>query len=214
MQGNLKKGKLLNENGELIESGWSTEIVKEYLRSDIKASKWRIKEWDYYLISNNDVAIALTFAENSYMSLSSVSFLDFNKPSYKTTSDIKLFTFGKNVMPSTTKEGDIIYKSKRSQMIFKNDGKTRYLSCKFKKFDKINGKNNYMDKWTFTSNDGKFEMSFSPIIDRIDNTDLGIIVSKQHQVFGLFSGKVVLSDNSIIEIKDKLGFAEEVYNKW
>lgn len=39
MQGNLKKGKLLNENGELIESGWSTEIVKEYLRSDIKASK-------------------------------------------------------------------------------------------------------------------------------------------------------------------------------
>ena len=44
MQGNLSRGKLLDEKGQLIESGWSTKLIKEYSRNDIAASKWRIKE--------------------------------------------------------------------------------------------------------------------------------------------------------------------------
>ena len=40
------------------------------------------------------------------------------------------------------------------------------------------------------------------------------IVSHQHQVFGLFSGKAVLDDGRVIEVKDFPGFAEKVENKW
>jgi hypothetical protein len=35
-----------------------------------------------------------------------------------------------------------------------------------------------------------------------------------HQVFGLFSGKAILDDGTEIIIKDRLGFAEKVRNKW
>ncbi len=72
----------------------------------------------------------------------------------------------------------------------------------------------YMSPWTFTSNDGRFEMDFVPVIDRSADTNAGLIRSNQHQVFGRFSGKAVLDDGKVIEIRDFMGFAEKVYNKW
>ena len=72
----------------------------------------------------------------------------------------------------------------------------------------------YEQSWTITSNDGRFEMLFEPIIDRKSCTDIWVLKSDQHQVFGKFSGKIVLDDKSIVEIKDFLGFAERVVNKW
>lgn len=77
-----------------------------------------------------------------------------------------------------------------------------------------NGKEEYLKEWLFTSNDNRFTMKFKPILNRSDLTDLKIIVSDQNQVFGLFSGKVILDDGSTFEIKDELGFAEKVANKW
>jgi hypothetical protein len=338
---------LLDENGTLIESGWSTDLVKTYDRSAVKASKWRIKEWDYYLITNGTYGVALTFAENSYLSLASVSFLDFSKPFYKTTSDIQWFTFGKNIMPQTPETGDIRYESKRCEMVFMHRRNARHLYCTFKNFDKAgsktvdfeakfkltepprdkmviasgwdedpqsfyynskingmtasgyckigskrfdfdaqdslatldwgrgvwtrtnvwywsslhtyledgrkfgfnlgygfsdrpngtenmvfvdgvahkldhvyfniplrNGTEDFLSPWHFTSNDHRLNLTFTPILDRNDDTDIGILISKQHQVFGLFSGQVTLSDGTKIYLKDTLGFAEKVFNKW
>ncbi len=68
--------------------------------------------------------------------------------------------------------------------------------------------------WTFTSSDGRFEMDFMPILDRFSDTNALIIRSCQHQVFGRFSGKAVLDDGSVLEIKNLLGFAEKVKNRW
>lgn len=73
---------------------------------------------------------------------------------------------------------------------------------------------NYLDEWTFTSNDGRFEMTFKPLIDRNPPLDLKLICMLPHQVFGLLSGKAVLDDGTVIEIKDRLTFAERVHNKW
>ena len=72
----------------------------------------------------------------------------------------------------------------------------------------------FMEPWTFTSDDGRFEMGFRPVLDRASCTDVGLIKSDQHQVFGLFTGKAVLDDGKVIEIKDFPGFAEKVSNKW
>ncbi|MCM1286364.1 MAG: DUF2804 domain-containing protein [Bacteroides sp.] len=85
------------------------------------------------------------------------------------------------------------------------------------KFDDVafNISENYTDPWTFTSSDGRFEMDFIPIIDRNDYTSaLNIIVTDQHQVFGRMTGKAVLDDGRVIEIKDFLCFAEKVHNKY
>ncbi|MDR3216139.1 MAG: DUF2804 domain-containing protein [Clostridiaceae bacterium] len=76
------------------------------------------------------------------------------------------------------------------------------------------GKDDYMAPWTFTSNDGRFEMDFKPIFDRDVAINIGIISQRPHQVFGKFTGKAVLDDGTVIEITDRLGFAEKVHNKW
>ena len=75
------------------------------------------------------------------------------------------------------------------------------------------GKDDFLKPWTFTSTDGRFEMDFMPVIDRASCTDVKLICSDQHQVFGKFTGKMVLDDGTAIQLKDFMGFAEKVHNK-
>ena len=76
------------------------------------------------------------------------------------------------------------------------------------------GREDYLKPWTFTSDDGRFEMDFAPVLDRASCTDVKLIKSDQHQVFGKFTGKAVLDDGRAVEVKDFMGFAEKVVNKW
>ena len=71
-----------------------------------------------------------------------------------------------------------------------------------------------MRAWNMTSDDGRFEMEFVPVIDRASCTDVKLIKSDQHQVFGRFTGTAVLDDGTRLEVKDLMGFAEKVENKW
>ena len=133
----LTEGKLLNENGDLVESGYSTQLVRQYNRNDIKAGKMRIKEWDYYYFGNNKYGVALTVADNSYMALMSVSTLDFENKSQTTTSLMKWFTKGKIGLPSTSAEGNVIFKNKKGYSFeFLLQGKTRILKVNYPNFKK------------------------------------------------------------------------------
>ena len=71
-----------------------------------------------------------------------------------------------------------------------------------------------MRAWNMTSDDGRFEMEFQPVIDRASCTDVKLIKSDQHQVFGRFTGTAVLEDGTRLEVRDLMGFAEKVENKW
>lgn len=75
-------------------------------------------------------------------------------------------------------------------------------------------KDSYLKPWTFTSSDKRFEMTFQPILDRHSNTNVLLIQSDQHQVFGYFSGKTVLDDGTELILDKFFGFAEKVFNKW
>ena len=57
-------------------------------------------------------------------------------------------------------------------------------------------------------------MDFVPIIDRHTDSNAVVIRSNQHQVFGRFTGSAVLDDGTVIKIKDFIGFAKKVHNKW
>ena len=96
-------------------------------------------------------------------------------------------------------------------MLFHN-GKAHKLSQV--KFNIPGDEKDFLAPWTFASDDGRFEMDFVPVMDRASCTDVKLIKSDQHQVFGLFTGKAVLDDGSVIEIRDFPGFAEKVENKW
>ena len=72
----------------------------------------------------------------------------------------------------------------------------------------------YMDPWTFTSSDSRFETTFVPILDRAAKLDFKLLVSDQHQVFGRMSGRAILDDGTPIGFRDVLCFAEKVHNRY
>lgn len=76
------------------------------------------------------------------------------------------------------------------------------------------GGDDFMKPWTFTSSDGRFNMDFRPILDRRARSSALVIESDQHQIFGRFTGTAVLDDGTEIKIKNFLGFAEKVKNRW
>ncbi len=78
---------------------------------------------------------------------------------------------------------------------------------------KINTKA-YMAPWKFTSNDGRFNLDFQPLVDRCGSTNLLLIKSVQHQVFGHFTGEATLDDGTKLQVERFLGFAEDVLNWW
>ena len=72
----------------------------------------------------------------------------------------------------------------------------------------------FLKPWKFTSNDNRLQLDFEPILDRYSNTNLLVVQSWQHQVFGYFSGDVILDDGQTLKIDKLLGFAEKVKNRW
>lgn len=98
-------------------------------------------------------------------------------------------------------------------MLFYN-GKSHKLSQVTFHIPMKNGAEDYMSPWKFSSDDGRFEMDFVPVLDRHTCADVKVIISDQHQVFGRFTGTAVLDDGTKVEIRDLMGFAEKVRNKW
>ncbi|MFC7449376.1 DUF2804 domain-containing protein [Rhodococcus daqingensis] len=335
----LTAGPLLDERGRLAEAGWATSEVRGYDRHAVAASRFRIKEWDYYCVLTQDVGLALTIADNGYLGLLGVSWLDFGARAEVTENVMLPFPMGSMGLPASADSGDVTAAHKGMRISFRHTDGGRSLRIDHPGFDggrglsgelvlaqpardrmvvatpfpkapkafyynqKINclpasgeivvggrpfafdptsafgvfdwgrgvwtydntwywgsasglvngkpfgfnighgfgdtsaatenmvfvdGRAHKLDEvtfhlpdgtfdgapWSFTSNDGRFEMTFEPILDRAASIDLVVLRSIQHQVFGRFSGHVILDDGGRIEVVDLLGFAEEVRNRW
>lgn len=338
-----ERAPLLDADGNLRQPGYAKKLLPIYRRTDIKANRLRIKEWDYYLVMNDHFGLALTIADNSYMGLDSISFLHFDEGWEQTVSPMKIMTRGKTGLPETSETGDVAVSGKNYAISFSHTEGGRKLTCRMRNFHqgrdlesevlltdepqdsmviatpfdkpkhfyynqkipcmrasgtvKLGGTvytfdpadsfgildwgrgvwtysntwywgaasglvggipfgfnigygfgdtsaasenmvflggiahkldqvrfeipgnetqkvPDYMKPWKFTSNDGRFEMDFIPVLNRSSCTDVKLIKSDQNQVFGRFSGTVTLDDGSVIEVKDLMGFAEKVINKW
>ena len=338
----LRSAPLLNASGDLAEPGWARSLLPVYRRSDIRVSPMRIKEWDYYLITDGHVGLALTIADNGYMGLDSVSFLDFDEGWEQTKSPMRLFPMGKTDLPESSADGASEIARGGYAMAFYHEDGARRLSFHMDRFldgdaiegivtlsgapeesmviatpfdkpghfyynQKINcmraegwitlgkrrieltpdrffgvldwgrgvwtyhntwywgsasgeldgvpfgwnigygfgntaaasenvlfydgrihklgtvefhipkdekGRNAYLNVWNFTSDDNRFYMDFTPVLDRSALTSAIIIKSDQHQVFGRFTGRVTLDDGTVLPVRDFFGFAEKVENKW
>ena len=338
----LRSAPLLNASGDLTEPGWARSLLPVYRRSDIRVSPMRIKEWDYYLITDGHVGLALTIADNGYMGLDSVSFLDFDEGWEQTKSPMRLFPMGKTGLPESSADGTSEIARGGYAMAFYHEDGARRLSFHMDRFldgdaiegivtlsgapeesmviatpfdkpghfyynQKINcmraegwitlgkrrielkpdrffgvldwgrgvwtyhntwywgsasgeldgvpfgwnigygfgntaaasenvlfydgrihklgtvefhipkdekGRNAYLNVWNFTSDDNRFYMDFTPVLDRSALTSAIIIKSDQHQVFGRFTGRVTLDDGTVLPVRDFFGFAEKVENKW
>jgi hypothetical protein len=72
----------------------------------------------------------------------------------------------------------------------------------------------FMKSWRAVSEDGRFDMTLTPRLDRAASTDFGILASIQHQVFGSWSGYAILDDGRKVEVEGLRGFCEKVINRW
>jgi hypothetical protein len=72
----------------------------------------------------------------------------------------------------------------------------------------------YMHPWRFTDDEGRLDLAFTPFKDRTAQTNLAIITSEVHQMFGRYNGRVTLDDGKPLEIHDLIGFAEEHHARW
>ncbi len=342
-------GPLLNEEGTLARVGYATSLLLEYDRSRIAASKLRIKEWDYYLVNDDDYALAFTVGDMGYLTLVSASLLDFKQGTFITQSTMAPLPLGSVGMPSTSAFGITHFSDKRAAMIFEAADGMRHLVVNFsdfkddkpliaeiildreprdsmviatpwveddtafyynqkivgmraigsfalgKLYHEFNGRSSFglldwgrgvwtrdnmwywgvaqgnqngrvfamnlgygfgdttaasenmlfvdgvahklgrvdfgipvrdgeaktvgerfdlMKPWHVTDDEGRLDLTFTPDIDRVDYVDLKVIVSDQHQVFGLFNGWVQLDDGSKFEIRDLRGSAEAVHNMY
>lgn len=93
-------------------------------------------------------------------------------------------------------------------------GKLHKLSQVTFHIPRKNGREHYLAPWTFDSDDRRFRMKFRPILDRAACPSAGVVRSGQHQVFGSFTGTAVLDDGTAVRLKELLGFAEKVDDRW
>ncbi len=74
--------------------------------------------------------------------------------------------------------------------------------------------NNFMQPWYMQSDDGRMLLTFKPFFERVAKTDMKILFSEVHQMFGVYSGSFVTENGETIQIKELTGFAEEHHARW
>jgi hypothetical protein len=72
----------------------------------------------------------------------------------------------------------------------------------------------YMYPWRFTDSEKRLALDFTPFKERVAQTNLGIIFSEVHQMFGHYSGQITTDEGEVIQVKDLVGFAEEHQARW
>lgn len=74
---------------------------------------------------------------------------------------------------------------------------------------------NYKDPWLIhTKFSDDVKISFTPFYERIAKTDVKLVKSEVHQLFGYYNGYVRHADGKKVKILQLLGAIEEHYAKW
>ncbi len=126
--------KLLDENGCITNPGWARKLYWKYDRADIHAPKWRIKEWDYYLIANDSFGAAFTISDLGYIGMVSVSFLNFTDRWSHTETVLTAFPMGKFHLPSHSGSGNAEFQNKKLLLKYEVAPGKRCISFHFKEF--------------------------------------------------------------------------------
>ena len=130
----IRRQPLLGEDGRISEPGWAREPVWEYDRKRISSPAFRIKEWDYYLVMNEDYGAAFTISDDGYIGLQSVSFLNFKEKWEHTETILTVLPMGRMKMPASSENCVTEYRDKRLRMEFRAEDGKRTISCDFKDF--------------------------------------------------------------------------------
>lgn len=73
---------------------------------------------------------------------------------------------------------------------------------------------NFTGPWRMCSSDGRLDLTFQPFFERVARTDVKVVTSEVHQMFGRYSGSFITDEGEKITVKDLVGFAEEHHANW
>ena len=325
-------GPVLNADGS-PNPGYSTKSVLSYRRKDIKASPFRIKEWDFYQVTDRRMCMQFTIGHAAYAGQVGIMFFDFeNGQMLAEKGTLLVLPFGSLHLPENAEEDHVIcYEKKAGTIRFTAKGNTRRLYCKWGDFEaditltrqnqnslvinvpfnespkafyynhKINcmtaeGKvmygeksysfspedsfglldwgrgvwpfhnewywsngtgyienkifgfnlgcgfgntdsatenivfygdsthklgevvfergSDYMQPWHIHDKEGRLTITLNPCFDRTTRTKLLWVDNCCHQMFGEFSGKVILDDGTELKLEGLKSFAEHAVNNW
>ena len=125
---------LLDGKGCVNEPGWARSLVWQYDRKKIKAPKHRIKEWDYYLITNDHFGAAFTISDLGYLGMISVSVLDFDNAWHHTETVLVPLTMGRLRLGSHSDYGNANFQNHRVHLKYSMVFDRRKIQCHFKSF--------------------------------------------------------------------------------
>ncbi len=127
---------LLDEHGNLIESGWANRLLLEYDRAKIKAGKFRIKEWDLYEIHNPDYGVILLIYDVGYLANAQVTWLNFRERTEEAITESIWFSRGKMNLPPNINRGAINFSQNGAlwECVIDERTLTRHINFNFPKF--------------------------------------------------------------------------------
>jgi hypothetical protein len=73
---------------------------------------------------------------------------------------------------------------------------------------------NFQQPWRMVAPDGRLDLTFTPFLERVAKTNLLLIRSEVHQLFGRYGGTAVTDEGEIVQIDGLVGFAEEHHARW
>ena len=122
-------GPVLDEHG-VITPGYSERSICTYRRADIKAPFYRIKEWDFYQVSDGEKCLQFTYGHASYAGQVAVMLFNFKTGEViANISKLLALPFGSLHLPENAEQdSDICYDKGGVHLRFKVEGDTRYLS--------------------------------------------------------------------------------------
>ena len=68
--------------------------------------------------------------------------------------------------------------------------------------------------WKMADEDGRLDLVFTPFFERVAKTDLKLLRSEVHQMFGRYNGTLTCDSGEKLEVRDVIGWAEEHNAKW
>lgn len=140
----IKKQALLDVNGNVANPGYCVTGNYIYKRSDIKANPMRIKEWDFYQISDDRYTMQMNYSDVSYAGFGKFTVFDRLTGERVNAVGLDLLTNGRYNLPEC-------------------DEVDHEMRCKKKDFDfkiEVVGEKRYLTLDATTKKHGKIEASF------------------------------------------------------
>jgi hypothetical protein len=131
-----KPGPVLDAKGSPY-PGYSTKSILTYRRKDIKASPFRIKEWDFYQITDHKMCMQFTIGHAAYAGQVGIMFFDFEQGKMLAEKgNLLALPFGSLHLPENAEKDHVIcYDKKAGKICFTVKGNTRHLYCKWEDFE-------------------------------------------------------------------------------